>query len=106
MEVKEHYSDEARIQLSFFSFMSIAIWICFGVSLAFALATHLVVTQIVYDSSSEGQIFLLGTLMYGGIGFVFSLIGSVIVYPIYNLWCERMRGQRVTGKFALVEHAS
>ncbi|CAM4466555.1 hypothetical protein SHLI107390_20385 [Shewanella livingstonensis] len=32
MEYLEHYSDEARIQLSFFSFMTIALWIFFGVA--------------------------------------------------------------------------
>ncbi|WP_102795919.1 hypothetical protein [Bowmanella denitrificans] len=102
MEVREQYGEEARIQLNFFSFMTVAVWVCFGVSLSFALALHLVITSTLTDASFESTVFWLSTAMYGFIGFVFSLIGSALIYPIYNLWCERMRGQRVRGKFAIV----
>lgn len=103
MEVQEQYSDEARIQLNFFSFMTVAIWICFGVGIAFSFAFHLVVTSASSDVASANTMFWLSSLMYGFLGFVFSLVGAAIIFPIYNLWCERMRGQRVKGKFALIK---
>jgi H+/Cl- antiporter ClcA len=103
MEFQEQYSDEARIQLSFFSFMTIAVWICFGVGITFSFAFHLVVTSLSSDVTSESTMFWFSSLMYGFLGFIFSLIGSAIIYPVYNFWCERMRGQRVKGKIALVK---
>ncbi|MBQ4831615.1 hypothetical protein J8L84_20280 [Alteromonas sp. MMG017] len=102
MDVQELYGDEARIQLNFFSFMTIAIWVCFGVGIAFSFAFHLVVTNVASDVASESTMFWLSSLMYGFLGFIFSLVGAAIIYPIYNFWCERMRGQRVKGKIALV----
>ncbi|MEE1672442.1 hypothetical protein SNR37_001763 [Agarivorans aestuarii] len=102
MEVKETYSDEARIQLNFFSFMVIAVWVCFGVGIAFAIAFNFVVTTTVVDESAANTMFWFSSLMYGFLGFLFSLIGSALIYPIYKFWCDRMRGQRVKGKFALV----
>ena len=102
MEVIEQYSDEARIQLSFFSFMAIAIWVCFGVAIAFSFAFHLMVTSVSSDIASENTVFWFSSLMYGFLGFVFSLIGAAAIYPFYNFWCEKMRGQRVKGKFALI----
>jgi len=103
MEVHEQYSDEARIQLNFFSFMSVAIWICFGVAISFSIAFHLVVSTNINVTGSEGKMFWFASLMYGFLGFIFSLIGSAVIYPLYNFWCERSRGQRVKGKFALVK---
>ncbi|ALS98663.1 hypothetical protein AT746_10550 [Lacimicrobium alkaliphilum] len=102
MEVHEQYSDEARIQLSFLSFMSVAIWICFGVAFSFAIAFHLVVSTNIHIAGSEGNVFWFASLMYGFLGFIFSLVGSALIYPLYNFWCERSRGQSVKGKFALV----
>lgn len=103
MEFQEQYGDEARIQLNFFSFMIIAVWVCFGVGIAFSFAFHLIVTNVSSDIASENTVFWFSSLMYGFLGFIFALIGAVIIYPIYNFWCERMRGQRVKGKIALVQ---
>lgn len=102
MELKEQYSDQARIQLNFASFMVIAIWVCFGVALAFGVAFHLVISNVFIAEGSEGTIFILSTLMYSTLGFIFSLIGSAAIYPFYELWCENMRGQSVKGKFAFI----
>jgi hypothetical protein len=103
MDVQEQYSNEARIQLNFFSFIAIAVWICFGVAIAFSFAFHMIVTNTSSDIASESTMFWLSSLMYGFLGFLFSLIGSALIYPVYNFWCNRMRGQRVKGKFALVK---
>lgn len=106
MDVQEEYSDEARIQLNFLSFMAVAIWICFGVAISFSIAFHLVVTNSVSGSEFENTMFWMSSMLYGFLGFIFSLIGSAGIYPLYRLWCERMRGQRVKGKFAIVKRAS
>ncbi|TLU66921.1 hypothetical protein FE810_05290 [Thalassotalea litorea] len=102
MDVQENFSDEARIQLNFTSFMAVAIWVCFGVAISFSIAFHFIVTSTFTDAGFENTMFWFSSLMYGFIGFIFSLIGSALIYPIYKFWCERMRGQRVKGKFALV----
>ena len=106
MELKEQYSNQARIQLNFASFMVIAIWICFGVALAFGIAFHLVISNVFIAESSEGTIFILSTLMYSTLGFIFSLIGSAAIYPLYKLWCENMRGQSVKGKFVFISEST
>ncbi|WP_372940529.1 hypothetical protein [Shewanella sp.] len=103
MEIHEHYSNEARIQLSFFSFMAIALWICFGGALSFSIAFHLVISTQIHVEGSEDTVFWFASLMYAFLGFIFSLIGAALIYPIYSFWCERSRGQRVKGKFALVK---
>ena len=102
MELKEQYSDQARIQLNFSSFMVIAIWICFGVAFAFGGGFHLIISNVFPGESSEDKILILSTLMYSTLGFIFSLIGSAAIYPFYKLWCENMRGQSVKGKFAFI----
>jgi hypothetical protein len=103
MSIQEEYSNEARIQLNFFSFMAVAVWICLGVGIAFSIGFHLFVSNISSDVASESTMFWFSSLMYGFLGFIFSLIGSAIIYPVYNYFCNRMRGQRVKGKFALVK---
>ncbi|TQF67869.1 hypothetical protein [Pseudoalteromonas luteoviolacea] len=105
MGIQEQYSNEARIQLNFASFMVVAVWVCFGVGLSFSVAFHFVVTNLTSDVASESTMFWLSSVMYGFLGFIFSLIGSAVIYPVYNFWCERMRGQRVKGKFALVQRS-
>ncbi|MBO1257082.1 hypothetical protein J3L16_15465 [Alteromonas sp. 5E99-2] len=105
MSIQEEYSDEARIQLNFFSFMAVAVWICLGVGIAFAVGLHLFVSNISSDVASENTMFWFSSLMYGFLGFIFSLIGSATIYPVYNFFCNRMRGQRVKGKFALVKRS-
>lgn len=102
MEGLEQYSDEARIQLNFFSFMSVAIWICFGVAISFSIAFHLVISSN-FEVSGDSSGFWFASLIYGFLGFFFSLIGSALIYPLYNFWCERSRGQRVRGKFAVIK---
>jgi len=102
MELKEQYSDQARIQLDFSSFMAIAIWICFGVAFAFGVGFHLVISNVFAGESSEAKILILSTLMYSTLGFIFLLIGSAVIYPFYKIWCENIRGQSVKGKFAFI----
>jgi len=103
MDVQEDFSDEARIQLNFVSFMAVAVWICFGVSITFAVSFHLFVTTITVEAGAESTMFWVSSALYGLLGFGSALVGSAIIYPIYNFWCERMRGQRVRGKFALIK---
>ena len=103
MEFQEQYGNEARIQLNFASFMVVAVWICCGVALSFTVAFHFGVTNVTSDVASDRTMFWLSSVMYGFLGFIFSLIGSALIYPVYSFWCERMRGQRVKGKFALVK---
>ncbi|WP_406664175.1 hypothetical protein [Gallaecimonas sp. GXIMD1310] len=102
MDIQEQYSDEARIQLNFASFMVVAVWVCFGVGLSFSVAFHFFITNVASDMASENTMFWFSSAIYGFLGFIFSLIGSAVIYPAYSFWCERMRGQRVKGKFALV----
>ncbi|WP_163936421.1 hypothetical protein [Paraferrimonas sp. SM1919] len=105
MDIQEQYSNEARIQLNFASFMVVAIWVCLGVGLSFAVAFHLLVTNVSSGADSASQMFWFSSAVYGFLGFIFSLIGSAVIYPLYSFWCERMRGQRVKGKFALVQRS-
>jgi H+/Cl- antiporter ClcA len=101
VEVSETYGDEARIQLNFFSFMTIAIWICFGAAFTFAITFHFVVSSTTVVGNAN-IMFWFATMMYGFIGFIFSLVGAAIVYHPYKYWCEKMRGQRIRGKIALI----
>lgn len=96
------YGDEARIQLNFFSFMTIAIWVCFGAAITFAITFHFVVSFTAYEDGNANTMFWFASMMYGFLGFIFSLIGAAVVYHPYRFWCEKMRGQRVRGKIALI----
>jgi H+/Cl- antiporter ClcA len=100
MLIQEQYSEEARIQLNFFSFMTVAVWVCFGAGIAFSITLHLVFKSAASGTEFQNQIFWFSSLMYGFLGFIFSLIGAAVVFPVYKLWCERTRGQSVKGKFA------
>ena len=84
MDVQEEFIDEARIQLNFFSFMAVAVWICFGVSVVFSVAFHLVVTNTYSDATSESTMFWFSSAVYGLLGFVFALVGAAVIYPVYN----------------------
>ena len=106
MDMHEKYSDEARIQLNFFSFMVIATWICFGVGIAFSIAFNFMITTTAIDEETANTMFWFSSLMYGFLGFIFSLIGAALIYPVYKFWCDKMRGQRVKGKFALIQRGS
>ncbi|WP_434926719.1 hypothetical protein [Shewanella sp. HL-SH2] len=102
MDVNEQYSQEARMQLDFYSFMAVAIWICFGVAITSGVAMHLVVTTVAASSEVESSMFLFSSAVYGFLGFIFSLLGSAGIYPLYAFWCGKKRGQRVTGRFAFI----
>jgi len=104
MEVSESYSTEARIQLNFSSFMVIAIWVCLGGAIAFAIAFNLMVTVTV--DRSGGSMFWFTSLAYAMAGFIFALIGAAASYPFYNMWCEKMRGQSVKGKFSFIKRGT
>ena len=102
MEVNEQYSKEARMQLDFYSFMAVAIWVCFGVAITSGVAMHLVVTTVATSAEVETSMFLFSSAVYGFLGFIFSILGSAIIYPLYKFWCGKKRGQRVTGNFAFI----
>ena len=102
MEVSEQYSQEARMQLDFYSFMAVAIWVCFGVAITSTVAMHLVVTTVATSTEVESSMFLFSSAVYGFLGFLFSLFGSAGIYPLYKFWCGKKRGQRVTGRFAFI----
>ncbi|MBL4914184.1 hypothetical protein L2719_18000 [Shewanella schlegeliana] len=102
MEVSEQYSQEARMQLDFYSFMAVAIWGGFGVAITSAVAMQLVVTTAATSTEVESSMFLFSSAVYGFLGFLFSLLGSAGIYPLYKFWCDKKRGLRVTGRFAFI----
>ncbi|KFZ38699.1 hypothetical protein HR45_04560 [Shewanella mangrovi] len=103
MDIRERYSDIAKVQLSFLSFMTVAIWISLGVGVAFAIGLHLVISHVGSNDDSGVAMFWFYSMMYGFIGFLFSVIGSVISYPVYRLWCKRALGQCLHGHFILMQ---
>ena len=84
--------------------MVIAIWICLGGAIIFSVVFNFAVTVTV--DLSGGSMFWFTSLAYGAAGFLFSLIGAAVSYPFYNMWCERMRGQSVKGKFSFINRGT
>jgi hypothetical protein len=102
MDVNEQYSQEARMQLGFYSFMAVAIWVCFCAAITSGVALHLVVTTVATSAEVETSMFLLSSAVYGFLGGIFLILGSAVIYPFYNFWCDKKRGLRVTGRFAFI----
>lgn len=74
-----------------------------GAAITFAITFHFVVSFAAYEGNGNpNAMFWFASLMYGFMGFIFSLIGAAVVYHPYKYWCEKMRGQRFRGKIALI----
>lgn len=98
--IEEHYDTKARIQLDFKSYMKIALLISVGFSLVFTIFILVVSPSGGEGASLENWLidFIPSILLY----FVFGVLGSLIIYPIYRWWCEKRRGQLMSGKFAMI----
>jgi hypothetical protein len=98
----EVFSTEARVQLSFLSYLKIATIMAFGWALVDLVIGIFTAHATNNDQSQSYFIYLWLIGVYVGLGFVKALFCGVISYPIYKWWCQRYRGQRVTGKFAII----
>lgn len=62
--------------------------------------------DIYLDKDIESDItvisFLLAFLPAMFIYFLIGLVASMTMYPVYRWWCEKHRGQLMTGKFAMI----
>jgi len=105
-ELNEIYGYEARVQLSFISYMKIASIICF----TFAIVVTIFLRTIVITTTEPGiNESILNTWMAGYmlVGFfITSFLSSAISFPIYSLICSKQKGQRVTGRFAILVSSS
>jgi len=105
-ELNEIYGYEARIQLSFISYMKIASIICF----TFAIVVTVFLRAIVITTTEPGinestlNTWMAGYMLVGF--FLSSFISSAISYPLYSFICSKQKGQRVTGKFAVLVSSS
>ncbi len=98
--IEEHYDTKARIQLAFISYIKIALFVCIGFALMFALFL-LTVSPFEETAVSVGSMlisFLPTIFLY----FIFAIMGSLLMYPVYRWWCEKHRGQLMSGKFAMI----
>lgn len=101
MSHKEIYSDTARIQLNLFSYLKISFWIWFGTAVSSGAALNIFVTTTIANPDVKWTMFWLSTLLYSFLGLIVSLLGTLISYPIYAIWCNKNRGQSVRGRFAI-----
>lgn len=97
----EVYSNEARVQLSFPSYPRIVL------TMAIAWVTADIVLGLFTMRATDGvepeiMLILFAIGAYAGVGLVKVLFCGLISYPLYRWWCQRHRGQRMTGKFAVI----
>lgn len=97
----EVFSSEARVQLSLLSYLKICLIMAVGWALL-DVVIGLLTVRIPEGSQSDPQDVIAAVVAYVGFGFIKSLLCGVISYPIYRAWCQRYRGQRLTGKFAII----
>ncbi|AZG73661.1 hypothetical protein [Shewanella livingstonensis] len=99
------------MQLSFSSFMKI---VCL-ISLAFAGVMTILLRAVVIIGAEPGideltfSTWIMGYMLGGMFGgfFITSWMSAAISFGVYSLICNKQKGQRVTGKFAvLVKSAS
>lgn len=54
------------------------------------------------DTEAVIAVSLFAIATYTAFGFMKALLCGVISYPLYRWWCQRQRGQRMDGKFAII----
>lgn len=99
---KELYAHQIRMQLSFFSFMKLALLVCITVSILFTILLNLMMSPEYHQAIAEiGAVFWLNVyLILGSLGL--ELLASVLAFAVYWYWCSGHRGHVATGKFALL----
>lgn len=102
--IEEHYDHQARVQLDFKSYMKISVFICIGFSVLYTVFIYLMGDFSNSSVSAFGSI--LQFLPAIAISFVFSVVASLIMYPVYNWWCNKHRGQVMSGRFAMLREAN
>ncbi|AZG36630.1 MULTISPECIES: hypothetical protein [Shewanella] len=96
------YGYEARVQLSFNSYMKIAALISF----TFAIVITILLRAVVIIGAEPGidgstlDTWIMGYMFVGF--FITSLISSAISFVIYSLICAKQKGHRVTGRFSVL----
>ncbi|MBD1388989.1 hypothetical protein IC617_06065 [Neiella sp. HB171785] len=100
-QVEESYGHTARIELSFGSYMRLALFI----SVTFALFITIVLILLGQpDTTSRvntAHIHQWITL-YTFIGFLlFNLFSAALSFLVYRAWCQQQHGLTMKGKFAL-----
>lgn len=99
MTDQEFYANKARVQLDFKSYMAVVCFIAFSwafVSAAFSLLLHY---QFIDEFDSTLISVFLTICIAGCIGFCKALIAGCFGYPLYRCWCNKAKGQRLSGKF-------
>jgi len=102
----EIFSNEARIQLSFSSYMKMAALICFGVTVTATVFIVFLggVTYVPGPEEASFPFWLTIYILFGS--FLLGMAGAAITYPVYMLLCEKNKGQFATGKFAVLVNGS
>jgi hypothetical protein len=101
-QCNEVYGYEARVQLSFSSYMKIACLI----SLTFAIVITILLRAVVIIGVGPGidkstfSTWMMG-YMFGDF-FITSWMSASISFAVYLLLCAKPKGQRVTGIFAVL----
>jgi hypothetical protein len=97
----EVYSAEARVQLSLSSYLRIVL-IMAGAWALVDVIVGMFTMRGIDGESPEIMLSLFAIGTYAGFGFVKALFCGLVSYPLYRWWCQRHRGQRMTGKFAVI----
>ncbi|MBV33970.1 MAG: hypothetical protein CMP47_00640 [Rickettsiales bacterium] len=98
--IEEHYVNQARAQLDFKSYMKVALFVCIGFPILYTVFIYSTVEFLSSNTTMTNSILQLLPAII--MCFVFSLVASLIMYPVYNWWCGKHRGQLMSGKFALL----
>ena len=89
------------MQLSFFTFMKLALLVCAVVSLLFTILLNVMMSPEYYQAIiAHGAIFWVNVYLFLG-SFGLEVIASLLAFSIYWYWCSGHRGHVATGKFAV-----
>lgn len=99
-ERKELFSQQIRMQLSFVSFMKLALLTSIVISVMFTLLLNLMMDPRAHQAVIEkGAVIWLNLYLFlGSLGL--EVIASMLAFGVYWFWCSGHRGHLATGKFA------
>ncbi|AUD79010.1 hypothetical protein CW740_07010 [Kangiella profundi] len=100
--IEEHYDTKARVQLDFKGYIKIAIFNLVGLPVVYAIYLYIYLIYLNNDSSFSFISYLISFIPGMSLFFVIGFTTSLITYPIYRWWCDKRRGQVMTGKFAMI----
>ena len=104
--LQEIYGNEARVELSLISYLKIALFMSLGVSIIFLITANTFVTTTASSPEHASTMTVwLSFVSFAG-AFIISMLGALISYPFYSFLCNKNKGQRLIGKFAILKESS